>query len=395
MISAPLSEDAAAPASGPLPAPWRLGLAAPLLLAAAGLAWQGGAWALLGLLATAAGTALLRTVQAPGPAPAGSPGAAAPRRRPAATTDGRQGADLMVAQVVPVWRRQMEVTRDSAADGLAQVLQAFSEMTGALHTLTSGLESAALAAAPGAIDQAVRGEAGALARLTAASQRAFAERDASVAELTHAAQALAELQPLAKQAREVARHTRLVAFNAAIEANRQQGGRDSGSQSVAAEVRMLAARLAEVSEQLVGGVDRLTARLKTASRQGQLADTSPGELALEIDLQARDALKLLLASAGASLQGSAEVKQASQALAEQLDAAFVHFQFGDRVSQMLSILGSDMENFVRWVAAHPDASQDDAAEWLASLETSYTMEEQRSHHHGNVHVNNDAGVEFF
>jgi methyl-accepting chemotaxis protein len=392
MISAPLPETAAAPSTpGSLPAPWRLGLAALLLMLAAGLAWQGGAWAMSGLLAAVSSAGLALAGRAPSPSPA----AVAHRQPSIAEAGGRQGADLMVAQVIPVWRRQMEVTRDSAADGLAQVLQAFSEMTGALQTLTSGLESAAVAAAPGAIDQAVRGEAGALERLTTASRRAFAERDASVAELSHAAQALAELQPLAKQAREIARHTRLVAFNAAIEANRQQGGRDSGSQSVASEVRMLAARLAEVSEQIEQRVDRLTNRLKTASRQGQLADTSPEELALEIDLQARDALQALLVAVGASLQGSAEVRQASQTLGEQLDAAFVHFQFGDRISQMLSILGSDMDNFVRWVAAHPDASQDDAAEWLASLETSYTMEEQRSHHHGNVHVKHDAGVEFF
>ena len=36
-----------------------------------------------------------------------------------------------------------------------------------------------------------------------------------------------------------------------------------------------------------------------------------------------------------------------------------------------------------------------AAEWLVALEASYTMEEQRSHHHGNVHVDVSTGVEFF
>ena len=40
-------------------------------------------------------------------------------------------------------------------------------------------------------------------------------------------------------------------------------------------------------------------------------------------------------------------------------------------------------------------TQSDAARWLEALESAYTMEEQRSGHHGNVHVHQSAGVEFF
>ena len=73
----------------------------------------------------------------------------------------------------------------------------------------------------------------------------------------------------------------------------------------------------------------------------------------------------------------------------------MHFQFGDRLSQMLDIVAKDMQNFARWVAANPYATQSDAAEWLANLEASYTMEEQRSQHHGNVHIDRGSEIEFF
>ena len=46
-------------------------------------------------------------------------------------------------------------------------------------------------------------------------------------------------------------------------------------------------------------------------------------------------------------------------------------------------------------AANPRATPSDAAAWLTALEASYTMDEQRSTHHGNVHVEQSAGVEFF
>ena len=54
------------------------------------------------------------------------------------------------------------------------------------------------------------------------------------------------------------------------------------------------------------------------------------------------------------------MKEGSDTLRAQLEEAFVNFQFGDRISQMLSIVGNDMRNFAAWVATHPHASQTDA-----------------------------------
>lgn len=374
-----------APAAGSLPWTWQRPAAALGLLAGAAAAWQGGLVALLGVLFVAlAGAALAATRREPARAAMEEPG-----------PGGRHGAAVMVAQVVPVWSRQMEVTRDAANDGIAQLLQTFSDMSGTLNQLTDNLAAFSVTAHPGAVDAAVQQQAPALQALSSASERAFAERDAAVATLEECRDGLMSLQHLAKQAREVARHTRLVAFNASIEANRNRGASEGGAQAVAMELRVLAGRMAEVGEQVERGVLALVALVKKASREGRIHDTSPEELRIEIDLRAREALASLLGSLGASLQGSAQVHQAGQSLRDQIDNAFINFQFGDRVSQMMSIVANDMSNFARWVDEHPSATQSDAAEWLASLEASYTMEEQRSHHHGNVHVERSSGVEFF
>jgi methyl-accepting chemotaxis protein len=308
---------------------------------------------------------------------------------------GRHGAEVMVSQVVPIWSRQLEVTRDAANDGLAQILANFSEMSDALRTLSSNLDTFTLAAAPGAVDGAVRSESSALAALLAPSERAFRERDAAYAELSRCGSALAELQQLSKRARELARHTRLVAMNASIEANRGASGQTGGTHAVATEVRELSARLGDTASAMEKIVVTLVESIGERRRDGEVTDTTSGELRLELDLRAREALAALMGAMGASVQGSGDVRQASAALRDQLDEAFVHFQFGDRVSQMLSIVGNDMTNFARWVAHNPTATQSDAAEWLAALESSYTMDEQRSHHHGNVHVERSSGVEFF
>ncbi len=130
-------------------------------------------------------------------------------------------------------------------------------------------------------------------------------------------------------------------------------------------------------------------------RDGEVNDTTPEELQLEIRIAAREALAALLGSISGALSAQGRTQEAAATLAAKLDETFVMFQVGDRVSQMLSIIGSDMSRFATWVSQHPEADNADAERWLAALEASYTMEEQRSHHHGNVHVQRDSGVEFF
>jgi methyl-accepting chemotaxis protein len=371
-----------------------------------GLAWVGGLAGLCSALLAAGAAAwvgfpALRAGPAHGhadaaAAPADAAAAVARKTSPAPTPAvGRQGSEVMVTQVVPVWSRQLEVTRDAADEGLSQLLGNFSEISGVLSTLTDNLETFTVAAEPGAVDDAVRAESPALEKLLAASQRAFQQRDAAVAEMARCVSGLTELQQLAKQSREIARHARLVAFNASIEANRTRTQNDGGAQAVATELRMLAAQMAGTGEQIERVVTSLNGTIRKARCEGEVGDTSDEELRLEIDLCARQALATLLGSLGASLQGSSQVRHASALLREQIDQVFLNFQFGDRVSQMMSIIANDMTHFAQWLAAHPRATQTDAAEWLAALEGSYTMDEQRSHHHGNVHIERSSVVEFF
>ena len=153
--------------------------------------------------------------------------------------------------------------------------------------------------------------------------------------------------------------------------------------------------MGEVGEQVERAVSQLDKSLHAERLRGALGTSTEQELKLEVEIRAREALAGLVGALGSAMSNSAEVQQASQTLREQLDEAFVNFQFGDRLSQMLAIVGTDMANFARWVTANPYASQSDAAEWLANLESSYTMEEQRSQHHGNVHIDRGSEIEFF
>jgi methyl-accepting chemotaxis protein len=71
-------------------------------------------------------------------------------------------------------------------------------------------------------------------------------------------------------------------------------------------------------------------------------------------------------------------------------------QFQDRLSQTLNNVASDMQRFTAWMRDNEHASHADAMRWLAELERSYTMQEQRARHHGQSDAPSQAGsVEFF
>ena len=371
--------------------------AAVAVLGGGALAWQGGLAGLMGLAATGALVPwLLRGVSAGGP---DQPGVALDEPN---VSGGRVGAEVMVAQVVPVWGKQLDVTRDTASNGLGKLLETFAAMSGTLSTLAQQLDQGRPTLDAGAIEGVLTdGSPGhaALAALMAPSQRAFGQRDAAVAELSQCADAVTELRQLGRQAREIGKHTRLVAFNASIEANRGSGQAgqviDSGAPAIANETRMLAGRMAEVGEQMERLLSRLEKTLSLARLHGEINHTPADELQLELTLRAREALYALMAGMGGAMHSSNEVRSAATALQAQLEETFVMFQFGDRVSQMLSIVSNDMQNFGRWVHANPYATQSDAADWLANLEGGYTMDEQRSQHHGNVHIARGSEIEFF
>lgn len=374
---------------------WPVLAAVALLPICAWGAWQGGLAALAALVVAIGAVIVAAPRRGTAAQPAATPGLTSTNAVAAAVAAAPGGVSPMVTEVIPVWVRQLETTRSTADDGLNQVLQAFTEMNGSLDNLLSNLEGMSTSAQPGAVDKAVLDGAGPLDRLLAPSMRAFTQRQQAFGELDHCSEQLAELARLARQAKEIGRHTRLVAFNASIEASREQRGQDGGNETVAQEMRLIATRMSDnaaATQKLVIGLQQ---RLD-ATRHGSVTqETTAEELRMELDLRAREALQALMSAVGASLSTSGSVREASAALRQNLEDAFVHFQFGDRLSQMLAIVGNDMNNFVDWMTHNPGATIDDANEWLKRLEASYTMEEQRSEHHGNVHVDRGSEVEFF
>ncbi len=111
-----------------------------------------------------------------------------------------------------------------------------------------------------------------------------------------------------------------------------------------------------------------------------------------------------LEKAAADASPDASPAQAAQAaqwqtdalmLRDLLDQLLTHCQYGDRQTQMIQILATDMDKFTAELPTFATATEDDATQWLARLENSYTTDEQRAQHNGQAVVASSCTVDFF
>ena len=81
-------------------------------------------------------------------------------------------------------------------------------------------------------------------------------------------------------------------------------------------------------------------------------------------------------------QALAEARQTlNTRIGQDLERVLLGMQLQDRLNQTLTNVTRDMQRFTEWMRDHEHASHADAMHWLAELERSYTMQEQRARHH--------------
>jgi methyl-accepting chemotaxis protein len=313
----------------------------------------------------------------------------------AAPGAGGAGTRLLASQVVPVWQRQLEASRAEAEQGLGGLLESFNELSNGLAAAIAAAEQGQQnQLGAGAADEIVARRQDLVEQMLAPAQALRAFRGEVQAELVALAELLVAFRRTGKDLDTLGRHARLVAMNASIEANRA-GQSQAGFGAVAREVLGLATDTAGHAQRLLERLGDAERRLGALRSRLELDTGNAETLTMELQQRARAIVVALVGDMGDALAGSRELRDTSRQLQGALEGVFVGFQFQDRFSQMLGSVLADMTRFVDWLGEGRAASHADAVAWLKRLDESYTMEQQRSHHHGTTHVGASAAVEFF
>jgi methyl-accepting chemotaxis protein len=361
------------------------------LVAGAAIAWHGSWWALVGCALVLVGALGIL----PGAATQAQPDGKSDFDRANHLNLSSDSGDTLANQIIPVWARQMEATNQTIHEGMALLLGAFSGMSDGLEAMLADSQKKTGTQCLHEINSVLEQCQLPLNALREVSHRALKERDDMLMCLKECVAAVSRLHKLGERALEVSRHTKLVAFNASIEANRQATGTNDGARTIAQEIKALSEQLNQIGRDMLKDLCLLETKMNRTHVEASAQQMGEDEFKQEVDLSARMALLALLHALGQANPLNEAMLRSCSELRETLDDAFVHFQVGDRVNQMLQIIAEDMKRFVELTPGLEGASASTAREWLDALESRYTMEEQRSHHHGNVHVDCDNNVEFF
>jgi methyl-accepting chemotaxis protein len=277
--------------------------------------------------------------------------------------------------IIPVWARQTSAARQQTETSITGLTSEFATMQQELRQASG---STGLRKAEGMAQTLAQGQA-TLHGLVDSLREAKEIRAVFMDRITEMTQTISALEEMSAEVAAIATQTNLLALNAAIEAAhaREHG---KGFAIVAAEVRKLSERSGEtglkISEQVAGVSQTLESSLASAraftereDRFIQEAEAKIHTVVAEFQQVAREILE--------SAQGMAGANTSVQ---QGISEALVHFQFQDRVSQMLWTVVHDMEKLSDWLETSPTGLE--AEKWLAELERTYTTQEQIAIHKG-------------
>jgi methyl-accepting chemotaxis protein len=316
-------------------------------------------------------------------------------------TDDPLGAQLpkddtrtsgLSAQVVPVWQRNLESAREHSSRSAEGLLESFARISAHMDQALSGqgvdLEL-------GAVEAVLVQHQPQLDALMATTRKSVALKDRMLAEVVAMSDALGEMVVATKEVQAIARATHLLSMNASIEATRAGAGQAGGVGVVAEEVRRLASQSREAGNCIARHVTAMQGRMQALRLSVMSYDTEEDELLRSAEEAARKVIASLLDSLSHVNRSSRVLRNAGRQLQRDIEIILVEMQAQDRLSQMLCAVADDMKRFVHWSGGGVDEAAASPAQWLKRLESTYTMEEQRSTHHGGVAVQHEATVEFF
>nr|WP_271408708.1 methyl-accepting chemotaxis protein [Pseudomonas sp. Q1-7] len=278
----------------------------------------------------------------------------------------------LVARVLPLWQGNIELVQGQTRDATGGLAECFVEMSRQIRDVLELSAEQDGARVSDVLHGAQVELPGAVQRLGDSRE----ERERFLVEIRELSSFVTELHGMAEDVATIASQTNLLALNAAIEAARA-GESGRGFAVVADEVRKLSSLSggtgARITEKVQVMGRAMEAMVENAERMTEMNSASIQE-AEGIVAKVLDELGRGMATQEHRLRA---LQDTNRGIERTINAVLVDLQFQDRVSQITSLVISDM---ARLCARLDESGIPDSREWLRNLEASYTtLEQQRVH----------------
>jgi methyl-accepting chemotaxis protein len=300
----------------------------------------------------------------------------------------------LVEGVLPIWRRHVESARLHSEESMGQLLASFGSISERLEEAIRYTQGQSIKHQAPSVESLLSNHDDALKAMLAPMRAMQATRDEVLARLDELGKDMADLRQSALQIKQLSRRTTMVALNASVEASRA-GEHGSGFAVVADEVQQLANQCGQVAQQMMARTAAIEESVTSSRLDNASLDRSDDALQSQAEAAARVVVADLLGDLSQLSRTSQELQAAGTAVQDEVERVLMNFQSQDRLSQMLACVTTDMDLMSDWMAQGADLGADQIDHWLTRLDASYTMEEQRSEHHGNTAIQRETAIEFF
>lgn len=298
--------------------------------------------------------------------------------------------------VPPAWARHIESARRQLDTAVAGLVGKFAEITSALD---AALGSSRHAVGDGHGEVFERGRRR-LGEVVAALNDAIGQKQQTLDAMRTMVELAGQMRAMTGEVARIASQTRLLALNASIEAARV-GEAGRGFHVVADEVRALAELSGRTGRRIEEMIDKVGVAVARALATAEESATAEANLEHDANDKVQAVLDDLLEFVGGVQRSSDELGEATVRIKDDIAQSLVHFQFQDRIGQMLHHVSQGIEEFPAELRRSQRGGPDhlvplDHVALMSGFTDSYTMaDEHQPHDAGAQAATGESEIVFF
>ena len=305
----------------------------------------------------------------------------------------------LAQKIIPVWVNQSETVRQQTEESINGISSQFATIVADMNDtlgLVAGQESGEDVAT------VVQSSEVQLSVVLSVLEEAASAKTEMLDNIQSLSSYMEELDKMAEEVGNLANQTNLLALNAAIEAARA-GESGRGFAVVADEVRSLSIQSGETGKRINDGVGQVRESIGSVVKVAS-DSVQRDEVALENSRAViGNVMNKLQSVLGDLSQNENILKEKNAEVQQEISGVLVNLQFQDRVSQILSAViknqedfKTEVDTFVGLVESGQAPNEIDIDAWVEKMKHHYTTEEQHRNHAGDSSADvADEEIEFF
>lgn len=300
------------------------------------------------------------------------------------------GLDLLCQKVLPIWSSQVEMARVHTEQSIADLAQRFDALSKRLDAAVATTQNTVEgdSNAHGGIVELLRDSQQELNTIPKALGTSLVEKEKLLGSIEDLSSYTEQLKKMAWEVRSIASQTNLLALNAAVQSARA-GAAGHGFSVVADEVRKLSRSSGDVGKKITETIEAVNEAIEdTLSISRKFAKQDQETLGNAEHIIASVLSRFTHAAVELS-NSETLLRSENSAINNEISDVFIDLQFQDRVSQILTRVGDDLNKLEQHLnmLKNEEFSEGlprslDVDQWLEDLSKTYTMEEQLAAHDG-------------